>query len=100
MPLTPVLTKRWLSPRSWTLDTYQRLEGYQALRNAVREAYDAGFLGTDVLHSGFDLDVVVHSGAGAYICGEETALLDSLEGYRGQPRLRPPFPAVEGLYSC
>ncbi len=203
MPLTPVLTKRWLSPRSWTLDTYQRLEGYQALRhalglhpdaiiqlvkdsglrgrggagfptgmkwgfipqgdgkphylvvnadegepgtckdaplmmadphsliegmviasyairsnfaviyvrgelvhclrrlqNAIREAYDAGFLGADILGSGFDLDIVVHSGAGAYICGEETALLDSLEGYRGQPRLRPPFPAVEGLYSC
>ncbi len=203
MPLTPVLTKRWLSPESWTLHTYQRLEGYQALRhalglhpdaiiqlvkdsglrgrggagfptgmkwgfipqgdgkphylvvnadegepgtckdaplmmadphsliegmviasyairsnfaviyvrgelvhclrrlqNAIREAYDAGFLGADILGSGFDLDIVVHSGAGAYICGEETALLDSLEGYRGQPRLRPPFPAVEGLYSC
>jgi len=203
VPLTPVLTKRWLSPESWTLHTYQRLEGYQALRhalglhpdaiiqlvkdsglrgrggagfptgmkwgfipqgdgkphylvvnadegepgtckdaplmmadphsliegmviasyairsnfaviyvrgelvhclrrlqNAIREAYDAGFLGADILGSGFDLDIVVHSGAGAYICGEETALLDSLEGYRGQPRLRPPFPAVEGLYSC
>jgi len=70
------------------------------LQNAIREAYDAGFLGADILGSGFDLDIVVHSGAGAYICGEETALLDSLEGYRGQPRLRPPFPAVEGLYSC
>jgi len=203
VPLTPVLTKRWLSPESWALHTYQRLEGYQALRhalglhpdaiiqlvkdsglrgrggagfptgmkwgfipqgdgkphylvvnadegepgtckdaplmmadphsliegmviasyairsnfaviyvrgelvhclrrlqNAIREAYDAGFLGADILGSGFDLDIVVHSGAGAYICGEETALLDSLEGYRGQPRLRPPFPAVEGLYSC
>ncbi|HMA46217.1 MAG TPA: NADH-ubiquinone oxidoreductase-F iron-sulfur binding region domain-containing protein, partial [Frankiaceae bacterium] len=65
---------------------------------AVDEAYAAGYLGRDVLGSGVDLDVVVHRGAGAYICGEETALLDSLEGYRGQPRLRPPFPATHGLY--
>ena len=67
---------------------------------AVAEAYEAGYLGTNILGSGFDLEVVVHSGAGAYICGEETALLDSLEGYRGQPRLKPPFPAVAGLYAC
>src|SRR5215207_1822548 len=203
MPLTPVLTKRWLSPRSWTLETYEKLEGYQGLRkalgrhpdeiiqlvkdsglrgrggagfptgmkwgfipqndgkphyvvvnadegepgtcrdaplmmadphsliegivisafavrcnvafiylrgelvhclrrlqHAVREAYDAGYLGRDILGSGFDLELVVHSGAGAYICGEETALLDSLEGYRGQPRLKPPFPAVAGLYGA
>ena len=202
MPLTPVLTKRWLSPRSWTLDTYEQLEGYQGLRkaltmapddiisvvkdsslrgrggagfptgmkwqfipqndgkehyvvvnadegepgtcrdaplmmadphaliegiviasyavrsnfafiylrgelvhalrrlqHAVREAYQAGYLGKNILGSGFDLELVVHSGAGAYICGEETALLDSLEGYRGQPRLKPPFPAVAGLYA-
>ena len=66
---------------------------------AVREAYAAGHLGLDIHGSGFDLDVVVHSGAGAYICGEETALLDSLEGRRGQPRLKPPFPAVAGLYA-
>ena len=59
-----------------------------------------GYLGKDILGSGFDLDLVVHAGAGAYICGEETALLDSLEGRRGQPRLRPPFPAVAGLYAC
>jgi len=68
------------------------------LRQAVQEAYDAGYLGKDILGSGFDLDLVVHAGAGAYICGEETALLDSLEGFRGQPRLKPPFPAVAGLY--
>jgi NADH-quinone oxidoreductase subunit F len=200
--LTPVLTKRWLSPDAWQLDTYERLDGYTALRkalaaepdeliqlvkdsglrgrggagfptglkwsfipqgdgkphylvvnadegepgtckdvplmmadphsliegiiiasyairanfaaiyirgevvhairrvqHAVREAYEAGYLGKDILGSGFDLDVVVHAGAGAYICGEETALLDSLEGYRGQPRLKPPFPATHGLYS-
>jgi NADH:ubiquinone oxidoreductase subunit F (NADH-binding) len=200
--LTPVLTKRWLSPDAWKLDVYERLDGYAALRkalnvhpddliqlvkdsglrgrggagfptglkwgfipqgdgkphylvinadegepgtckdlplmtydphsliegaiiaayairssrafiyirgeavhaarrlrSAVREAYAKGYLGEDILGSGFDLDLVVHSGAGAYICGEETALLDSLEGFRGQPRLRPPFPAVAGLYA-
>ena len=59
----------------------------------------AGYLGTGVAGSDYDLDVVLHRGAGAYICGEETALLNSLEGFRGQPRLRPPFPAVEGLYA-
>ena len=69
------------------------------LQQAVQEAYDAGFLGSDILGSGFNLELTVHAGAGAYICGEETALLDSLEGYRGQPRLRPPFPAIAGLYS-
>jgi NADH-quinone oxidoreductase subunit F len=200
--LTPVLTKRWLSPDAWQLGTYERLDGYTALRkalaaepdeliqlvkdsglrgrggagfptglkwsfipqgdgkphylvvnadegepgtckdvplmmadphsliegviiasyairanfaavyirgevvhairrvqHAVREAYAKGYLGKNILGSGFDLDVVVHAGAGAYICGEETALLDSLEGYRGQPRLKPPFPATHGLYS-
>jgi len=69
------------------------------LQAAVAEAYRAGHLGTDIHGSGFDLELVVHAGAGAYICGEETALLDSLEGRRGQPRLRPPFPAVAGLYA-
>ncbi|KJK52875.1 NADH dehydrogenase [Lentzea aerocolonigenes] len=69
------------------------------LNAAVREAYAKGYLGKDILGSGFDLDVVIHAGAGAYICGEETALLDSLEGRRGQPRLKPPFPATSGLYA-
>ncbi|MEU7633014.1 NADH-quinone oxidoreductase subunit NuoF [Nocardia sp. NPDC049220] len=208
MSLTPVLTKYWDDPQSWTLDTYRRHDGYQALRTAldmdpdqviqtvkdaglrgrggagfptgmkwsfipqglatdgvtkphylvvnadesepgtckdiplmlatphvliegiiiaayairaahafiyvrgevipvlrrlqaaVAQAYEAGFLGRDILGSGYDLELIVHAGAGAYICGEETALLDSLEGRRGQPRLRPPFPAVEGLYAC
>ncbi|WP_239332656.1 NADH-quinone oxidoreductase subunit NuoF [Frankia sp. CiP3] len=202
MPVTPVLTGRWNTPESWTLATYERTDGYQALRQAlemgpdgiiglvkdsglrgrggagfptgmkwsfipqgdgkphylvinadegepgtckdaplmmadphsliegiiiasfavranhafiylrgelvhcgrrlraaVAEAYHAGYLGADILGSGFSLDLVVHSGAGAYICGEETALLDSLEGRRGQPRLRPPFPATHGLYA-
>jgi len=201
--LTPVLTKRWLSPDAWRIDTYEQLDGYQALRkalksdpddliafmkdsghrgrggagfpvgmkwafipqndgkphylvvnadegepgtckdlplmmndphaliegmiiatwairsnkafvyirgeaihaarrlrNAVEEAYAKGYLGKNILGSGHDLDIVIHSGAGAYICGEETALLDSLEGYRGQPRLRPPFPATHGVYGC
>ena len=71
----------------------------RVLERAIAEAYDSGFLGKDILKSGYRLDVVLHKGAGAYICGEETALLSSLEGYRGQPRLRPPFPAVEGLYA-
>jgi NADH-quinone oxidoreductase subunit F len=70
------------------------------LQRAVQEAYLAGHLGKDIHGSGYDLDLIVHAGAGAYICGEETALLDSLEGRRGQPRLRPPFPAVAGLYAC
>ncbi|WNM27002.1 NADH-quinone oxidoreductase subunit NuoF [Demequina capsici] len=72
---------------------------YRRLLQAVREAYEAGDLGKNIHGSGFDLDVTVHAGAGAYICGEETALLDSLEGRRGQPRLKPPFPAVAGLYA-
>src|SRR5215210_5902483 len=194
MPLTPVLTTRWGAEQSWRLKTYERLDGYTALRTAlsmapdelvtlvkdsglrgrggagfptgmkwsfipqpkpgetptgpaampkylvvnadkdvplmmadphslvegviisayavrcsfaviyvrgeavhahrrvmaaVAEAYEAGYLGTGVLGSGYDLELVVHAGAGAYICGEDTALLDSLEGYRGQPRLKP-----------
>ena len=203
-PLTPVLTRRWASPRSWSIGTYRQLDGYQALRTALAVEPDrlielvknsglrgrggAGFPtglkwsflpqgdtkphylvinadegepGTckdiplmmadphsliegciitsyairapfcaiyvrgeavhamrrrartrsarprppatsaqNILGSGYDLEIVVHGGAGAYICGEETALLDSLEGRRGQPRLKPPFPAVEGLYAC
>jgi NADH-quinone oxidoreductase subunit F len=69
------------------------------LQHAVDEAYAKGYLGSNILGSGFDLDITVHLGAGAYICGEESALLNSLEGRRGEPRLKPPFPAVEGLYS-
>jgi NADH-quinone oxidoreductase subunit F len=72
---------------------------YRRLLRAIEEAYAAGYLGTNILGSGFDLDITLHAGAGAYICGEETALLDSLEGRRGQPRLKPPFPAVAGLYA-
>jgi NADH-quinone oxidoreductase subunit F len=70
------------------------------LQHAVAEAQETGYLGEKVLGSDLTVDIVVHAGAGAYICGEETALLDSLEGFRGQPRLKPPFPAVAGLYAC
>jgi NADH-quinone oxidoreductase subunit F len=72
--------------------------GSRRLDEAISEAYDKGFLGRGIFGSKFNLDIVLHRGAGAYICGEESALLDSLEGFRGQPRLRPPFPAVKGLY--
>jgi NADH-quinone oxidoreductase subunit F len=73
--------------------------GYDRLIAAIDEARNRGFLGKNILGSGFDLDIIVHRGAGAYICGEETALLESLEGQRGMPRIRPPFPAVAGLYA-
>jgi len=68
------------------------------LERATEEARAAGYIGKNILGSGFDCDVIVHGGAGAYICGEETALIESLEGLRGQPRLKPPFPAIKGLY--
>lgn len=88
--------------RAHTAFIYIRGEILHVVRRvqaAVAEAYAAGHLGTDIHGSGYDLDIVVHAGAGAYICGEETALLEGLEGRRGQPRLRPPFPAVAGLYA-
>jgi NADH-quinone oxidoreductase subunit F len=69
------------------------------LLQAIDDAYKAGYLGKNILGTGFNLELTLHIGAGAYICGEETALLDSLEGFRGQPRLRPPFPAIAGLYA-
>ncbi len=72
--------------------------GSEVLNKAASEAYEKGYLGKNILGSGFDLDLAVHRGAGAYICGEETALLESIEGKRGHPRLKPPFPAVVGLY--
>ena len=72
----------------------------EALRRAVAEAYAAGLLGKNAAGSGHDFDLFVHRGAGAYICGEETAMLESLEGKKGMPRLKPPFPAGAGLYGC
>jgi NADH-quinone oxidoreductase subunit F len=70
------------------------------LQGAIDEAYEAGLIGRDACGSGYDFDVYLHRGAGAYICGEETALLESLEGKKGMPRLKPPFPAAVGLYGC
>jgi NADH-quinone oxidoreductase subunit F len=72
----------------------------KVLEAAVKEAYEAGFIGNNACKSGYDFDVFVHRGAGAYICGEETAMIESLEGKKGQPRLKPPFPAGAGLYGC
>src|SRR5690625_2324867 len=75
------------------------LHVHRRLQQAIEDARAAGYLGKDIFGTGFDLEITLHSAAGAYICGEETALLDSLEGLRGQPRLKPPFPAVAGLYA-
>lgn len=72
----------------------------EILEQAIQEARNAGWLGKNILGSGFDCDIFVQPGAGAYICGEETALLESLEGKRGNPRIKPPFPAVKGLWGC
>ncbi|MBY0280793.1 MAG: NADH-quinone oxidoreductase subunit NuoF [Alphaproteobacteria bacterium] len=82
---------------------YVRGEYYHetlCLEAAIDEAYDAGLLGKNAAKSGWNFDIYVHRGAGAYICGEESALLESLEGRKGMPRLKPPFPAVIGLYGC
>jgi NADH-quinone oxidoreductase subunit F len=73
--------------------------GHDRLTQALADARAKGFVGKNILGSGFDLEIVVHRGAGAYICGEETALIESLEGERGMPRLKPPFPAIAGLYA-
>lgn len=72
----------------------------KALQAAIDEVYEAGLLGKNAAKSGWDFDLYLHRGAGAYICGEETALIESLEGKKGQPRLKPPFPAGSGLYGC
>ncbi|MDE3109673.1 MAG: NADH-quinone oxidoreductase subunit NuoF [Acidobacteriota bacterium] len=72
----------------------------EILDPAIKEAYDRGYLGRNILGSGFDFDLCTHTGAGAYECGEESALMESLEGKRGYPRIKPPFPAVVGLYGC
>ena len=82
---------------------YIRGEFYNEASNvqkAIDEAYDAGLIGKNACKSGYDLDIYLHRGAGAYICGEETALLESLEGNKGMPRLKPPFPAMVGLWGC
>ncbi len=89
--------------RAHTAFIYIRGEFYNEAQNvqaAIDQAYDAGLLGKDAAGSGYPFDIVLHRGAGAYICGEETALLESLEGKKGQPRLKPPFPAGAGVYGC
>lgn len=73
---------------------------YHILEKAIAEAYSAGWLGKNIMGTGYDLDLYVHPGAGAYICGEETGLIESLEGKRGNPRMKPPFPAIQGLWMC
>ncbi len=70
------------------------------LEQAIYEANQNGWLGKNILGSGFDCQIYLHRGAGAYICGEETALIESLEGKRGNPRIKPPFPAIKGLWDC
>lgn len=75
------------------------LPAIETLNAAIKQAYEAGFLGENIQGSGYSLDIYVHRGAGAYICGEETALINSLEGFKGQPRLKPPFPAVSGAWA-
>lgn len=70
----------------------------RTLKNAIAEAYDKGYLGKNILNTGFDLDIILHTSAGRYICGEETALLNALEGKRANPRAKPPFPQVSGLW--
>jgi NADH-quinone oxidoreductase subunit F len=73
---------------------------YRRLKEAVKEAYAKGYLGDNIFGKGYKLNLYLHQGAGAYICGEETALLNSLEGWKGQPRIKPPFPAIKGLFNC
>ncbi|MBI4523869.1 MAG: NADH-quinone oxidoreductase subunit NuoF [Deltaproteobacteria bacterium] len=89
--------------RSHTAFIYIRGElvfGARVLEHAIEETYQAGYLGKNILGSGYDLDLVLHRGAGAYICGEETGLLSSLEGGKGWPKVKPPFPATHGLFGC
>ena len=73
---------------------------YHILEKAIEEAYKAGWLGKNIMGTGYDIDLYVHPGGGAYICGEETGLIESLEGKRGNPRMKPPFPAIQGLWMC
>ncbi len=108
MEFIPHLLIEGLVISSWALDshrTYIYIRGeywwiIDILEQAIEEARAKGFVGKNILNSGFDCEIYVHRGAGAYICGEETALLESLEGKRGNPRIKPPFPAVKGLWDC
>ncbi len=98
-----MIISAWATQANWSCIYIRGEYGYPYMRlnNAVKEAYAKGYLGKNIFGSNFNLDLVVHRGAGAYICGEETALIESLEGFKGQPRIKPPyFPAVLGLYHC
>ena len=100
--LEGMLIAGWALQSNWSC-VYVRGEyayPYVRLRRALEEAYRKGYVGENIFGSGFTHHIVIHRGAGAYICGEETGLIESLEGKKGQPRIRPPFPAVAGLYGC
>jgi len=102
MCIEGMLIAAWALQSNWSC-IYIRGEyshPYDVINRAVQECYAKGYLGDNIFGSGFKHHMVVHRGAGAYICGEETGLINSLEGYKGQPRLKPPFPAVVGLYGC
>ena len=91
---------RWARTPATSISAASSTARREHLQAAIDEAYEAGLIGKNACGSGFDFDLYLHRGAGAYICGEETALLESLEGKKGQPRLKPPFPASAGLYGC
>ena len=100
--LEGMMIASWALGANWACIYIRGEFSYPAIRmqKAVNEAYAKGYLGKNIFGTDFNLDVVVHRGAGAYICGEETGLIESLEGNKGQPRIKPPFPAVAGLYGC
>ena len=94
------LASRWARTLATSTCAANSAASIKRLEAAIQECYDAGLFGKNAAGSGWDFDCYVHHGAGAYICGEETALLESLEGKKGMPRLKPPFPANVGLYGC
>lgn len=102
MCLEGMMIAAWALGSNWSCVYIRGEYSYPAvcMQRAVDECYELGYLGKNIFGSQFDLDIVVHRGAGAYICGEETGLIESLEGNKGQPRIKPPFPAVAGLYGC
>ena len=100
--LEGMMIAAWALGSNWSAVYIRGEYSYPAVRmgRAIMQAYEKGYLGKNIFGSQFSLDIIVHRGAGAYICGEETGLIESLEGNKGQPRLKPPFPAVVGLYGC
>ncbi len=100
--LEGMMIAAWALGSNWSAIYIRGEYSYPAvcMGRAIMQAYERGYLGKNIFGSNFSLDIVVHRGAGAYICGEETGLIESLEGNKGQPRLKPPFPAVVGLYGC